>query len=114
MLVPKQAKKDPIGKLIPARTRKMDGGGGGAAKRRPGEAGYDFRDLPVGSMLPPRPMTALSASGGFDYSSHAANLQHRAATPLQQLQVKSLSVKSLLPNPTLSASHVHVCRDAAL
>lgn len=83
MLLPKHAKD--IGKLIPARTRNL--GGGGEAKRRLGDAGHDFRDLPVTSMLPPRPMTALSAGGGFDVFNNAGSLPHRAATPLQQLQV---------------------------
>lgn len=84
MLLPKHAKKD-IGKLIPARTRNL--GGGGEAKRRLGDAGHDFRDLPVTSMLPPRPLTALSAGGGFDMFNNSGNLPPRAATPLQQLQV---------------------------
>lgn len=101
MLLPKHAQKESIGKLIPARQRKMDGGGGGAAKRRPAEAGHDFRDLPVGSMMPPRPMTALSASGGFDYTNQAANLPQRAATPLQQLQVNRFANGSPRQKPYL-------------
>ena len=84
MLLPQHAKKqEPIGKLIPARTRSL--GERGGAKRRSDGAGREWRDLPVSSMMPPRPMTALSQSGGFDYSSAGQNLQQRAATPLQQL-----------------------------
>jgi len=47
-------------------------------------------------MMPPRPVTALSASGGFDISS--LNVNQRAATPLQQLQALQKSSADVRDN----------------
>ena len=83
MFLPKRAAKSELGKLVPARSRSV--AGVSPARKRLGDISHEHHDLPVGSMLPPRPMTAMSASGGFDM--HAPRLQQRAVTPLQQLQV---------------------------
>jgi hypothetical protein len=85
-MLTKHATKDMPGKLLPAKTRKLGAGGGGARRRHPANTSDDAMYVSVGGMMPPRPMTALSASGGFDYNSLAGNLPQRAATPLQQLQ----------------------------